>query len=169
MTDPGPLPELDSSNPPHDSARSGLFRWLLPVMAAAFVLSSVAPGLPPAWKRLGLMYAVLGGLIGVTAGWLTGRVRSTKDSVQPVSIGESNGQRPVLPPPRRLIWFVLLATLGALINTAFVSARQHRLAVEAGMARDPQTRAYLEMLRSAARTDPESAAQLEQINRRMSI
>lgn len=163
-----PLSEPYSSGAPPDSARSGLLRWLVAVVAAAFVVSSVAPNLPPAWKRLGLTYAVLGGLIGTAAGWFASRIRSGRGA-ETGSLPVDGAVRPTtLPPSRRLMWLVLVATLGALVNTALLSSRQHRIAVEAGMARDPQARAYLEMLKTAARANPESSAELDLINRRMS-
>ena len=168
MTDPGPLSEPPPIDRVRASTRSNLLRWLMMVVATAFIVSSIAPSLPPTWKRLGLMYAGLGAVIGIAAGWLAGRIRLRATSGTTVAIGKTVDRGAGLPPNRRLMWLVLLATFGSLINTAFVSARQHRLAVEAGAARDPQARAYLEMLRLAARTDPESAAQLDLINRRMS-
>ena len=159
MTEPGQTDMPPPVAAPAPTDRAAVLRWLLMVVAVGFVLSSIAPGLPPTWKRLGLMYAVLGGLIGAAAGWLAGRMRG--EARPPEGAGAT------FPPPRRLIWLVLLATLGALVNTALVSTRQYRLAVEASAARDPRAIAYLEMLRSAAKSDPESAAQLEAMNRRM--
>jgi len=158
MTETLPEPEQGSAAP-ETPRRSAALWWAGMVFVAALGLSAVAPQLPPSWKRLGLMYAGLGALIGGIAAWLAVRARSEG--------GGGGSEETPLPRPRRLLWGVLLVTLAGLVNTAFLSARQYRQAVAANFGKDPNAAAFRELLKKGAATDPEAAAQLETLNQRL--
>lgn len=139
------------------SRRAETLRWAGLVFLVALVASVLAPQLPSSLKRLGLMYAGLGGVIGGVAGWLAVR------GLGPASSTEGTG----LPRPRRMLWVVLLLTLAGLLNTAVLSARQYRTAVAANVLKDPNTVAYRELLKKAAPGSAEAASQLEMLDRRL--
>lgn len=158
MSDTPPASDVESVAA-GTARRGNALRWAGSVLVAGLGLSVFAPQLPAGWKRLGLMYAGLGALIGGLAGWLATRR-------QPPLVA-SPDEGTLIPRPRRMLWLVLLLTLAGLINTAVLSARQYRTTVAANILKDPNAVAYRELLRKGAANNAEAPAQLETLDRRM--
>jgi hypothetical protein len=135
--------------PPPSASRSRLLlRVFAQGMLVSFALGVISAGLPPTWKRLGVMYAVQGALFGAAFAWIARREGARR--------------------PQRLYAMLAMQTTLSLFNTSLISARQYRAAVEARYAQKPETQAILNLLRQSAQTDPDAARQVRDLERQIS-
>lgn len=148
--DSGVAPQEAAASTPPDEAKAppSRWRWLAAVVLAALLISTVAPSLPAGWKRLGLLYAALGGAIGGTGGWMAVREGFRR--------------------PRRGIWPVLLLTLLSLLNATYLSYRAHRAEVEAAARQDKERQALMKFIESVEANDPAGAPYIEAFRRQVS-